>query len=195
MIRADAGKKELAGLLFRVETGVQLCPERFRISCRAGEESFHPERTGCLELQDLPLTLHHKAESNRLDPSCGQPGLDFSPQDRGNLVTHKAVQDTPRLLRHHQVHIDIPWILNGLQDGVFCDFMKGYAPYLFSRYLQSFLQMPCNGLAFTVLIRCKPHDRCFGSSFGEFFHKVFLVGRDDVIGGKPVFIINPDLFL
>src|SRR5262249_59020760 len=60
-----------------------------------------------IERLDLALALHDQTQSHGLHASGRKSAPDFVPQERRNLVADNAVQHAPRLLRIHQVAVDI----------------------------------------------------------------------------------------
>ena len=113
-----------------------------------------PELLG-LEILNLPLPFHHQARCHRLDTSCGKTAPDLFPQQRAELIAHDAVQDTPRLLGIHQVIVDVPGLFDAPLDDVFRNFVKGDALGLAVWQIQKLLQMPGDGLALPVRVRCQ----------------------------------------
>ena len=64
-----------------------------------------------LEGADLALALYDQAQRHRLHPAGGEPAPDFVPQQRRDLIADNAVEHASRLLRIHQVLVDLPRML------------------------------------------------------------------------------------
>jgi hypothetical protein len=84
-------------------------------------------------------------------PASGRRGF---PAQRRYLVAHQPVQHTPRLLRVHQVRIDLLRVLEGGLDGLLGDLVEHHAEDLgtvlaISEFL---LQMETDGLPFAVRV-------------------------------------------
>ena len=84
------------------------------------------------ECRNLVLSVTDHAQGDRLHASGGKPALYLGPQKRRNAVTHHAVQRSSRLLRVHQVHIDLPGMLQGFLHRILCDFVEGDPVHLFA---------------------------------------------------------------
>src|SRR5512146_97258 len=56
---------------------------------------------------NLTLTFDNQSQRNRLYAPGGESAANLVPQQRGNLETDDAIQHAPRLLRVHQVLVDI----------------------------------------------------------------------------------------
>jgi hypothetical protein len=46
------------------------------------------------------------------------------PDQRGNGEASEAVQNAPRLLGMNEIHVDVSWLLESLQNGVLRDFVE-----------------------------------------------------------------------
>jgi len=146
--------QERLDLFLVFEAAVQLCLQRFPI--RQEERCRYAECRLSRELIDFPFPLHDKPHGDRLNAAGRQCRLDFLPQDRRELETNDTVEDTTRLLRIYQVHVDMPGILYCVQDRIFGDFVENDAFSLIGFQAQYFRQVPGNSLSFAVLIRRKP---------------------------------------
>src|SRR5207237_4780119 len=64
-----------------------------------------------LESADFALALYDQAQCHGLHTAGGQPAPDFVPQQRRDLIADNAVEHASRLLRIHQVLVDLPRML------------------------------------------------------------------------------------
>ena len=75
-------------------------------------------------------------------------------------------------------------MLDGLQDGVFCDFVENDTLGLINVQSKHMSQVPRDGLSLAVLIGCEPHVfRPFGSLL-QFRHHILLIFRNDIHGSE-----------
>ena len=142
---------------------------------------------------DFALTFNNQAQRHGLHASGGKAATDFVPQQRRDLITHNAVQHAARLLRVHQVAVDIAWMLERLLHRFLGDLIKGHAMefnpafFLFlaaAVLAEFFFQMRGNGFAFAVRVRRQIHGkRAFGQLL-QFGHNFFFSRDDDVLGGE-----------
>ena len=108
-----------------------------------------------LEIPDFLFPVHHHPGGNALNPSGRQSPTDFLPQQRGKLITHNPVQNSPGLLGIHQIIVDFPGMLDGLLHHLLGNFIEGDSPGLFIRQRQKFFQVPGDGLSLPVRVRCQ----------------------------------------
>ena len=103
-------------------------------------------------LHPLPLALHDQPHGHALHPARRQTGPDLLPQQLRDVVAVEPIENAARFLSPHEAFVDIARILQGLLDGRPSDLVKHQAVH---RYLgfQQLIQMPTDGLPFTVLVR------------------------------------------
>jgi hypothetical protein len=99
----------------------------------------------------LPLAVHHEPGRHGLHPAGGQPGHHLAPQHRRHLVAVQPVEDPARLLRLDQVHVEVARVVGGLEDGGLGDLVEDH-PLDRHLRLQLVEEVPCDGLALTVLV-------------------------------------------
>ncbi len=107
------------------------------------------------EVADLLFAVDDHARGHGLHTAGGKPLAHLAPQKRRELIAHDAVKDAARLLRVHQILIDVARMGQALAHNVFRDLVEGDAPGFFVRQLQKLLQMPADGLALAVRVGCE----------------------------------------
>ena len=80
-----------------------------------------------LERADFALALNHHPKGDRLHPARGQPGADTLPQERRDAVADQSIEHAARLLRVHQLHVDLARLAERLEDGVPSDLRERHA--------------------------------------------------------------------
>ena len=188
--------EELPGVRHRLEAGVQQ-----GLDLHAGRGAFRMEDGlhliigGAVEVHDLLLPVHDQAQGDTLHAAGGELGLDHPPQDGGELEAHEPVQHAARLLRVHEVPVNVAGMLDGVEDGRFRDLMEDDPAGLGRVQAQRFGQMPGYGFSLAVLIGREPHGLGRGGEFLEVGHDLLLVGRNDIFGLEPVFHIHAQFLL
>jgi hypothetical protein len=134
---------------------------------------------------NLPFALDDETYSHALHPPRAQtPAAQLFAQQRAELVAYQPVEDAPRLLRIHAVHVHRARIRKGVVHRVARDFVELDALYGPTGHLsrERLLQMPRNGFAFTVGVG---GEEKLGGSFGilrSALTDLFL--EDDIAGEK-----------
>ena len=147
------------------------------------------------EGHDFLFAVHNQAQRHALHAAGTELGLDFAPQDGRELKAHQTVQHAAGLLGVHQVHVNVPGVLDGTEDGIFGDFMKDDTAGFALRKAQRLLQVPGDGLSFAVFIGRQPHGGSGLREFFEFGHHFLFVGRDNIFRGEPVGYVYAELVL
>ena len=143
-----------------------------------------------LERANFVFPVNHQPGGDGLNAACGQTPPYLLPQQRGKLIAHDPVQNTPRLLGVNQIIVDIPGVADGLLDHLLGDFVKGHTLRLPVGEVQQLFQMPRNGLALPVRVGCKVHGfRLFRIGF-QFLDQGFLAPDGDIMGGKVMLQIH-----
>ena len=150
------------------------------------EERFHPIEGLAVEGHDFLLAVHDEAQGDALHPASGEFGLDLAPQHGREFEAHEPVQHAPGLLRIHQVQVDVPGMLDGLQDGRLGDFMEYDAAGFRGVQAQRFRQVPGDGFPFAVLIGGEPDGLGGRRELLQFGDDFLLVGRNHVFGLEAV---------
>ena len=88
------------------------------------EHTLYPIKRLVLESHDLFLPLDHQPQGDRLHTTGRKLRLDLPPKHGGKLKTNQPVKNTTRLLGVDQIHVYVTRILDGIQDGVFCDLVE-----------------------------------------------------------------------
>ena len=145
------------------------------------------------EIGDLLLPVRHQAHGHGLDPSGGEAPADLFPQQRGQLIAHDAVQDTPGLLGVHQVLVNVPGLPDALGDHLAGDLVEGDPEGPVLRQVQQLLQMPADGLSLPVRVGGQIHGVAFLGRLLQVPDDVLLALDGPVIGLKIVFHVHAQL--
>ena len=139
-LSVDAHKTRLElflRLLFRMQLGVQ-------------RPVLHRSKRA-----DLPLPLHDQPHGHGLHAPSREAPPNLIPKQRRNLVAHQPVQNAPRLLRVHEVLIQVPGMLECLLHRLLRNLVEGHPLNLFpllGRRAQLQRQVVRNRLALAVRI-------------------------------------------
>ena len=106
---------------------------------------------GTAEGHPLPLALHNDPRRNRLHPTGRQPGGNFFPQHRADLVAVQPVEDAPGLLGVDQVDVEVTGVLGGRPNRRLGDLVEHHPAHR-DRGFQCFQQMPGDSLALAVAV-------------------------------------------
>ncbi len=80
-----------------------------------------------VECVDLAFAFDNQPQRHGLHAAGTQPATHLVPQQRADLISHQAVQHTPRLLRVDQVFIDLSCIQKRSLDSLRRDLIKSDA--------------------------------------------------------------------
>ena len=128
----------------------------------------------------LLLPVHNQAHGHALHAPGRKPAAHFAPQKRAELIAHQPVQHAARLLGVEQVHIDGARGSHALLHALFGNFAKGDAVVGGRVQPQKLGQMPADGLALAVRVRCKEHlVALFGKAF-QLANNLFLALDVDI---------------
>ena len=147
---------------------------------------------------DFALAFDDHAQRGRLYAAGGEAGADFAPQERREVEADEVVQRAPCLLCVHQVHFELARVGDGLLDGVLGDFVEGNAVDVFvierAAFAQDFAQVPGDGFAFAIGVRCEVD--VFGGfrRFGDFVDVAGVALDDFVVHGEVVGGIDRAVF-
>ena len=150
------------------------------------------------ERLDLAFTFDDQTQSNGLHASRGETSTHFIPEQRGNLISNQAVENTARLLRVHQILINGAGMFECGLHGALGDLVESHAlnarrsfGFALLRFLRLFFlgavsvefesKMRGDGFAFAVRVR-RQIDRI--RRRGQLFQlgdNLFFAGDDDVI--------------
>ena len=106
-----------------------------------------------LEALDLLFALVHHARGDGLHTARGKTAAHLLPKERGQLVAHDAVEHAARLLRVHEVLVDLARARDALLHDVLRDLVEGHAPGLLIVQVEQILEMPRDGFALAVRVR------------------------------------------
>ena len=144
------------------------------------------------EAHALAFALDDDAHRDTLHAAGTELRLDLLPQQRRDRVAVEAVDQTARLLRFDQMHVDLARILKRLEDRGLGDLVKHQALGLTLR-LQLFEQVPRNRLSFTVFICREVEAGRVLDHRPELFQVLLLLGRHDVEGFEVLFDVDAEL--
>src|SRR5207253_2028978 len=133
-----------------------------------------------LERLDLALAVDDEPECDRLDAARGEAVADLLPKERRHRVADQPVDDPARLLRIHEVLINLPRMLERFLDGGRGDLVEGDPAQLGLWDLDDVGQVPRDGLALAVEVSGQP-DMVRGLGLpSEGPGVLFRIVRDDV---------------
>ena len=111
-----------------------------------------------LETRNLAFALHNQAHSNGLHAASRESPANLVPQQWRNLIADQPVEHTARLLRVHEILVDVAGVLECILHGLLGDLIKGYAADLFPFFgIRAKLQREVcrDRFAFAVRVRRK----------------------------------------
>src|SRR5579863_1576937 len=76
---------------------------------------------------DFAFTLNDETKCDRLYTARRQSPTDFVPEQRRNLIAHKAVKDAPRLLRIHEGAVNSSRMFESFLNCTLGDLVKSHA--------------------------------------------------------------------
>ena len=92
------------------------------------------------------------------------------------------------------MEVDLARVGDGVENGVFGDFVEDDAACRLGFESEHFKQVPCDGFSLAILIGCEPHGFGFGGGAFEFAHKRFLVFGDLVQRFEAVVFVDAEVF-
>ena len=95
-----------------------------------------------IECENLPFAVHDQAQSYGLYTSCRKLRLDLSPEYRRQFESYKTVENSTCLLGIDQIHVDLAWVFDGVEDGRLCNLLKNNSFGILFIELQSLEKMP-----------------------------------------------------
>ena len=145
----------------------------------------------------MPLTLKKGAGlkfwislyGNRLNPSGGKAFSHLSPQNRRQLESDDTVQNPSCLLGVDKVLVHVSRVLNGIQYGVFCNFVEHNSLRVLRLESQIVLEVPGYGFSLAVFIGCQIDGVCLCGQSLKVCNHLFLVCRNLIFGLEPVFYV------
>ena len=140
----------------------------------------------------VPLAVDDEARRDRLHASCREARHDLLPEHRRDLEAVEAVEDPAGLLRVDKALVDVPGLGERALDGVLRDLVEHHAAHGDLR-LQHLAEVPGDGLALAILVRCEQELVGLGELLLEIGDDPFLVGVDDVERLEPVLNVDAEL--
>ncbi len=112
-----------------------------------------------LEVLDLDLALDDQAQGRALHAAGREPAADLLPEERRKVEADEVVEGAARLLRVHELHRDVAGVLHRVLHGALGDLVEHHPleRLVLERALglQDLGQVPGDGLAFAVRVRCE----------------------------------------
>ena len=106
------------------------------------------------ERLNLELTLADEAQRNRLHPSRRSRAGQLAPQHWGQRETDQIVERPPRLLGIDEIHVEVAWVLQGIEHRAFGDLVERDALHRNAvdgiALLEHRQDMPRDGLALAI---------------------------------------------
>ena len=123
----------------------------------ADAAEIHIQRPVFLRLEgaDLVFPVDDQARGDRLHTAGRQTLADLPPQQRAELIADDPVEHAAGLLRIDQVLVDGTRMLDGFLHDAARDLVEGHAVGRIVRDGQQIFQVPGDGLAFAVRVRCE----------------------------------------
>ena len=148
-----------------------------------------------LEGFNLLLAIDNHARGHALHAACAQALLDLHPQKRADLVAHQAVEHAARLLRVHQLHVDLARGFNRALDRLFRDLVEFHAAGALRVNAQNMRQMPGNRLALTVRVSRQNDGLGALGLLADALKHLAAAANGDIFGFEIVFNIDAQLGL
>ena len=98
-----------------------------------------------------PFPLHQQPHGHGLDPSGTQAPGDLLPEQRGEGVTHQAIEDPPGFLGMDELHIELSGLLQGATDGLLGDLVEDHPLHRHLR-VEQLQQVPADRFPFPVFV-------------------------------------------
>ena len=126
-----------------------------------------------------PFPLNQEPNRNGLHPPGGESPGHLFPEERGQGVPHKAIQNPPGFLGMDQLHVQVAGLIQGLADGLLGDLVKHHALHRHLRR-QQLEEVPTDAFAFPVFVRRQEQLISTLEGVLEFANRLLLVLRDHV---------------
>ena len=104
------------------------------------------------ELLDLPLTIAHKLQRDRLHAACAEAAAHFVPQQRTDLVADEAVEHAAGALGVDHLHVDALRVLDRLLNRLLRDLVEHQAVDLAFLSPELLREMPPDRLALAIRV-------------------------------------------
>ena len=145
--------------------------------------------------ESLPFlfTLDDEAQGHGLDASGGDAAFDVFPEERGDLVSHEAVEHAAGLLGVEQVDVEVARMIQRLMYGTGGDFVELDTLDVRIFVLQEFGDVPRDGFPFAVGVGGEEDGVHLGSRVAQGLHDLFLALDDFVFRGEIVGFIHADV--
>ena len=176
---AGVGVKVAAGGHPLVPEALQARGERRCITVLARKRRVDAPVLGGHKAHALAFAFDDEAHGDALHAAGREARAHLLPEQRRDRVAVEAVDDAARFLGLDEVHVDLPRVHQGLQDGGLGDFVEHEALGLALR-LQFLQQVPRDRLPFTVFVCCQVQDAGILDHALQLLQVVLLVGRDHV---------------
>ena len=138
----------------------------------------------------LLLSFVDQPHGHRLHPARRKITGDFFPQQGAEHVPDDAIQESPRLLSLHPVHIDQARALECSLDRLLCDLGKHDALEFPSGDAQDFLEVPGNRLSFSIQVGRQIDEIRLFCSFPQFLKHLLFAWQYLVLRNPAVLRIH-----
>ena len=146
--------------------------------------------------ESLPFlfAFDDEAQGHGLDASGGDAAFDVFPEERGDLVSHEAVEHAAGLLGVEQVDVEVARVIQRLMYGTGGDFVELDTLDVRIFVLQELGDVPRDGFPFAVGVGGEEDGVHLGSRIAQGLHDLFLALDDFVFRGvKIVGFIHADV--
>ena len=159
---------------------------------------------------NFALAVNNQPQRNGLHAPGRESAANFVPQQGRDLISHKAVEHAPCLLRVDKIAVDIARMLESFLHSPLGDLVESYTSdalaffiiliffllLLFTRTVAKFFRkMRGNGFPFAVRVRRQVNLVGGDSELLQFGNDFFFARDDDVLGIKVVFDIDAQIAL
>jgi hypothetical protein len=144
---------------------------------------------------DLPLTLDHQPDGDRLDAARGQAAAHLARDQRAERVAHQAVDDPARLLGVDQVAIDRTRMGERVADGALGDLAEGHPPGLVLGNVGGLDHVPRDRLPFPIEVGREVDGVRFAGRALDAVDLLAAVVADHVLGREVMVDVHAQLAL
>ena len=153
---------------------------------------YRPERPIFLGLERayFAFSLDDEPQRNRLHSACRQIALDFFAKHGRNLVAHKPVEYSSRLLRVDKIQIDFSGVAQSFLHGLLRNLVKLDSDRGFFVQPKHVCDMPRNGFALAVRVSREIYFVRLGRELFKLLYGFLFIGQDFVARLEILFNVN-----
>lgn len=141
------------------------------------------------------FTLDDEAKGHGLDASGGDAAFDVFPEERGDLVSHEAVEHAAGLLGVEQVDVEVARVIQRLMYGTGGDFVELDTLDVRILVLQELGDVPRDGFPFAVGVGGEEDGVHLGSRIAQGLHDLFLALDEFRVPGRNRCLLHADVAL